>query len=333
MPALAASSSSAQDTVKVSGDALDCPACVITLDTVLTLGGLDGPGLDAIDMASRVAVDRLGRILISVYRLPEISVFDSAGTFLRTFGRSGEGPGEYLYTNHVSVGSEHIHVFDMRGRTVLDYDFEVVRVDRFAAERAESHVLGSGDVAFPGIVPTPASAGHPIHVLTLAGEMTSFGGQGAAYVYGDQEWAYWDITGDAKSLWVVENPHANRLTRWDLEAGDTTWKVYDRMMEEFDRHAGTADGASSEIVDAGLDDRGLWVVWRTPDRFWIDLVDPVTGGTVARDGGHDQPIGLFGYKEAPESSYLFLTDESDAGIPYIRLVEIGLSSPGKARGR
>ena len=330
MHAVAASSSSAQDTIRVPGDELDCPSCVVTLDTVLTLGGLDGPGLEVIGSATRVAVDRLGRILVSIYRFPEVSVFDSAGTFLRTFGRSGEGPGEYLATSHVNVGPGHFHVFDWRGRTVLDYDFEVVRVDRFAAERAESHVLESGDVAFPGIVPTPASAGHPIHVLTLSGEMISFGGQGP--VHGDQEWNTWDITGDAGSLWVVENPHANRLTRWDLEAGDTTWKVYDRMVEEFDRHAGNADRPSS-IVDAKLDDRGLWIVWRTPDRFWLDLVDPVTGGTVARSGGYDRPVGLFAYKDGSESCYLFDYHESDAGLPYIHLVEIGLSRPGKARGR
>ena len=123
VPALVASPSSAQDTIRVSGDELTCPACVITVDSVLTIGGLDGPGLEVIDEVSRVAVDRMGRVLVSVYRSPEISVFDSTGTFLRTFGRSGEGPGEYQFINHVNAGPRYIHVLDMRGRTVLDYDF------------------------------------------------------------------------------------------------------------------------------------------------------------------------------------------------------------------
>lgn len=162
--------------------------------------------------------------------------------------------------------------------------------------------------------------------------MISFGGRGP--VYGDQEWSFWDITGDAKSLWIAENPHANRLTRWDLAAGYTAWKVYDRLVEEFDRHDGPADHReSSMIIDIRLDGRGLWIVWRTPDRFWLDLVDPVTGGTVARSGGYDRPIGLFAYKDGSESSYLFDYHESDAGIPYIHWLEIGLSPPGKARGR
>ena len=135
VPALVASPSSAQDTIRVSGDELTCPACVITVDSVLTIGGLDGPGLEVIDEVSRVAVDRMGRVLVSVYRSPEISVFDSTGTFLRTFGRSGEGPGEYQFINHVNAGPRYIHVLDMRGRTVLDYDFGFVRADPFPAQR------------------------------------------------------------------------------------------------------------------------------------------------------------------------------------------------------
>ena len=103
---------SGQDTVVVSGE-VSCDICRITWDTVATIGGLDGPGVDVVTWESRVAVDRLSRVLISVYFIPEVSVFDSKGTFLRTFGRSGEGPGEYFGISHVGPGPQCLHVIDL----------------------------------------------------------------------------------------------------------------------------------------------------------------------------------------------------------------------------
>ena len=313
VPALVASPSSAQDTIRVSGDELTCPACVITVDSVLTIGGLDGPGLEVIDEVSRVAVDRMGRVLVSVYRSPEISVFDSTGTFLRTFGRSGEGPGEYQFINHVNAGPRYIHVFDMRGRTVLDYDLGFVRADPFPAQRFYSHVLESEDVAFTGVVPTRASAGHPLHVLSLPGELESFGGRGA--VADDPGWSAWPITGDAqKTLWVLEGNEANRLARWDLRGGlRNPTVVYEWNEDDYD------------LGKIKLDARGLWVIWGGPGGGrWLDLVDPLTGRTVARS--NDVVAGTF--VEGTGSMYLKHHHESDAGIPYITLFRINFIRPG-----
>ena len=311
VPALVASPSSAQDTIRVSGDELTCPACVITVDSVLTIGGLDGPGLEVIDEVSRVAVDRMGRVLVSVYRSPEISVFDSTGTFLRTFGRSGEGPGEYQFINHVNAGPRYIHVFDMRGRTVLDYDLGFVRADPFPARRVYSHVLESEDVAFTGVVPTRASAGHPLHVLSLPGELESFGGRGA--VAGDPGWSAWPITGDAQTLWVLEGNEANRLARWDLRGGlRNPTVVYEWNEDDYD------------LGKIKLDARGLWVIWGGPGGGrWLDLVDPLTGRTVARS--NDDVAGTF--VEGTGSMYRKHYHESDAGIPYITLFRINFSRP------
>jgi len=52
---------SAQHTEQVSGE-VTCGECVITLDTVVTIGGLDGPGVDLISEVSRVAVDQNARL-------------------------------------------------------------------------------------------------------------------------------------------------------------------------------------------------------------------------------------------------------------------------------
>ncbi len=155
---------SAQDTVAVSGE-VTCSACVITFDTVATIGGLDGPGLHQISFYSVVAVDRRGRIHIAEQGgLPEISVFDATGEYLRTLGGRGEGPGEYRSVWHVDIGPEYIHVFDWRrGRTLLDHDFNVVEVHRFPAVVVETFITDSDDVVWVENVPTSASVGHRMY--------------------------------------------------------------------------------------------------------------------------------------------------------------------------
>jgi len=301
---------SAQDTIQIAGDELTCPACVITVDSVLTIGGLDGPGLEVIDRASRVAIDRMGRILVSVYRSAEIAVFDSSGAFLRTFGRWGEGPGEYALINHVNVGPRYIHVFDIRGRTVLDHDFDFVRQDRFPAQRSYSHVADTEDVIFTGVVPTRTSAGNPLHILNLSGEVESFGGRGP--VVGDPGWDLWPITGGTQSIWVLEGGDTNHLTKWNIASLPRNWKVYKRNGE-------------ADLNDLTQDDRGLWVIWGLPDGGrWLDLVDPATGRTIARS--HDDAIqGVF--VDGTGAMFLRRYHESDAGVPYITLFRVSLRSP------
>lgn len=312
--ALAALPSSAQDTIRVSGDDLACPDCVIAVDSVFTLGCLEGPGLDVVDRYSRVAIDRTGRVLVSLYRYPEISVFDSTGAFLRPFGRSGEGPGEYQFVHHVDAGPGYIHVFDMRGRTVLDYDFGFVRADAFPAQMGYSDVLESEDVIFAGVVPTRASAGHPLHVLNLMGAPESFGGRGP--VVGDPGWEAWPIAGDARTLWVLEGAESgNRLTRWDMRGEPRNPTVYEWMVEE----------EGLDLKNIKLDARGLWALWGLPGGGRrLDLLDPVTGRTVARSG--DDVVGTF--VDGTGSIYLKHPRESDAGIPYITLFRVDFSRPG-----
>ena len=129
-----------------------------------------GPGLHIVDRFSRVAVDRRGRILISVVGQAEIAVFDSTGKFLRTVGCQGEGPGEYTSVRHIGAGPRYIHVFDFNaGRTMLDHDFTVVRTDRFPGTITSTAVKSDDAVVFAAEVPTPGSIGHKLHVSSPLG--------------------------------------------------------------------------------------------------------------------------------------------------------------------
>lgn len=325
---------SAQDTVTVSGE-VTCSACVITFDTVATIGGLDGPGLHQISLYSVVAVDRRGRIQIAEPEQPEIAVFDATGEYLRTLGGRGDGPGEYRDVAHIDVGPQYIHVFDRRrGRTLLDHDFNVADVHRFPAVVVETFVTDSDDVVWVGDVPTSASVGHRIHILGASGRIRSLGGDRSAYL-GPSGFPP-AVTGDGETLWTVERK-TSRVTRWDLSPEPKVGRVFERTVEEFER-AGP-DGPWPRATHAGImfDDSGLWIVWNARDpewterrapmspppqvpprrvwEGWVELVDPASGRTLARHRSDGFIKGAAG-----GSRYLVGYYETEGGVPYIHLL-------------
>ena len=65
-----------------------------TLVEELRIGSLDGT-CDAFGQVFSMAADDYGRIYVADFRANEIRVFSAEGECLHTFGRSGEGPGEF----------------------------------------------------------------------------------------------------------------------------------------------------------------------------------------------------------------------------------------------
>ena len=51
----------------------------------------------------------------------KICVFDSIGQFVRRFGKSGEGPGEYKYASSLAIDSETGLVYLASGRKIMVY--------------------------------------------------------------------------------------------------------------------------------------------------------------------------------------------------------------------
>ena len=337
----AAPLSAAQDTITVSGE-VTCADCRIVLDTVVTIGGLDGPGVETVHRVSMVAVDRLNRIYIGLHRPPSISVFDPSGRFIRSIGRAGEGPGEYESISDINAGPRYIHVFDRHnGRTLLDYDFNVVRVDRFPGEILKTGVLESDAVAFSGMVGTRALAGYRFHMLDTLGAFTSFHLGPSGHFF-----PYLVAAADDGSLLFV--PYGrNEIHRWELDPEPALAGVLRRRVAEYDRHLhlGPRDWPGVGIAGVRLDADGLWVAWNAPDpqapergpndanprelrhlhnQFkdgWIDLVDPATGLTVAR---HRHDFTFNGFADGSGHRYLLAYQETEVGVPYIHFLDLRL---------
>ena len=258
--AAAAPSLPAQEPVRVSSDVV-CGECVITIDTVLTLGGLYGEGVEAIHETSTIVVDARERILIANAVHPRIYVFDMEGRFLRTVGRRGEGPGEYHWISHINAGPRYIHVFEFhRGRTLLDHDFGFVRRDRFPGQVNQAFATDSEVVAFAAWVPSPAAAGHRLHLLAPSGEMESLGDGDSGYRTRESAGAI--VTGDGVSLWNIEWL-STRVTRWDLLPKPAPARIWDRTVDEWDRHDLGPNGDAwprPGNTGAMLDESGLWIV-------------------------------------------------------------------------
>ncbi len=68
---------------------------VPTLVEELRIGSVDG-GCDAFGQVFSLTTDDQGRIYVADFQASEIRVFSPEGECLRTFGRAGEGPGEFV---------------------------------------------------------------------------------------------------------------------------------------------------------------------------------------------------------------------------------------------
>jgi len=88
------------------------------------IGALEGPAELAFAGISDVAVNGNGEIYVADRRLAEIRKFDKEGQHLLTFGRKGQGPGEFQSVRVLSIGrgGEVVVFDDMLGRVSVFTD-------------------------------------------------------------------------------------------------------------------------------------------------------------------------------------------------------------------
>lgn len=90
------------------------PACRVDTAPRLQIGALDGPAeyqLGRVIDATRMPD---GRIVVADRSNHEIRVFDATGKFVRTMGRTGDGPGEFRDPLQVTaLGGDSLLVWDM----------------------------------------------------------------------------------------------------------------------------------------------------------------------------------------------------------------------------
>ena len=82
------------DTIRVRTAAGKAP--VLRLEPAVRIGSVDGDEAYQLARVSAIVEGPAGGIYIWDGRLSELRLYDSAGVFVRTLGRKGQGPGEYV---------------------------------------------------------------------------------------------------------------------------------------------------------------------------------------------------------------------------------------------
>lgn len=148
------------------------------------LGGPDGRGPAAFSSEPAVVVDRRGVLYTRGSKDSHITAFDSAGGFLRTIGRRGQGPGEFVTASgHGLVGdtlwvsnwpSAAISTFDANGIHLWTRRVIVELAERFGSPVGISALLSDGRaIVIPDGAPVGAAGRQTVPVLIGDREMRS----------------------------------------------------------------------------------------------------------------------------------------------------------------
>ncbi|MEJ2481753.1 MAG: hypothetical protein P8049_01130 [Gemmatimonadota bacterium] len=113
-----------------------------TLEEVLTIGAAEGEPEYQFGQISGIGITSDGRIVVSDMQGQHVKVFAADGTYERTFGEAGSGPGQF--------GQQAGPVLVGRGDTILVPDIQNQRVARMTADGDD---LGTFRVGFEAGVP------------------------------------------------------------------------------------------------------------------------------------------------------------------------------------
>ncbi len=156
-----------------------CPSCEIALTRLATLGSIEEPG--GVMQGDLVAADGGGRFYAVASAVhSEITIFDRGGSYLRTVGRKGGGPGEFRGIAAIWTRGDSVHVLDSGNLryTVLGPGFDIARSGRIPAATSEVRALplDDGTVLVNARIQTAGQIGLPLHLLSPDGQVVrSFG--------------------------------------------------------------------------------------------------------------------------------------------------------------
>lgn len=181
-----------------------CRRCELRSRKVLSIGEADGPGMIESEVARVVTEPGRGYIVHGQGRSggTRFSVFDERGTFVRSIGRSGDGPGELRGIVDVAfTRSGRIVVLDYTRRRWITFSekgelyAESPLVD---LQPGRFRIIDGDTIAVVAAIDRrPRAAGHPLHVVDLRnGEvLRHFGAESRA-------WSIAEPYGSAQNLEV-----------------------------------------------------------------------------------------------------------------------------------
>lgn len=157
----------------------DCTGCEVGLEEVAVLGGVEA-GEGFVGRPHVVLQFPDGRYLLADrHDQGRLKFYDPDGRFLRSVGREGEGPGEYQIIQSVTrLEDGSLEVWDLGQLRItrLGPDFEVIETTRIELNGVWVAALPDRSRVMVSMIPTPGSAGLPLHWIDPSGgHRRSFG--------------------------------------------------------------------------------------------------------------------------------------------------------------
>ncbi len=182
----------------------------------VSIGAREGEGPYMLHRASDAFTMSDGRIVVANTGSDELRVFDASGTHVATWGRRGEGPGEFVALTQVHRwrGDSLLALYSRtRHLSVLDSDGNVGRA--FTLLRGESFfrveavlpvgaILSSDWVSRGGLSDGLSRTEETYRVRDAEGDMVS--------LVGSFPGTEWFSSWSGSSGWSVEIPHAHRIS-------------------------------------------------------------------------------------------------------------------------
>lgn len=204
----------------VIADRVSCASCTIVRGAQLRFtAAADTNRVE--EMPSSITQDARGRYIMA-FDGRGILQYDRTGRFETRLGRFGRGPAEFACPSAlVPLPGDSLLVFDECNRraSVLAADGRMVRQVRMAQQFLFPVIRRwPTDLVAFARVGTPAAAGRPLHVISLATQditvASSFGAAADAVSRSDVSNAYEIVAADRTGGFVSSNPVRYEVHRW-----------------------------------------------------------------------------------------------------------------------
>lgn len=136
----------------------------ITLNEVLVIGAEEADSTEYLfGSLTSVVPGPDGHIYVADRQTSNIRVFDPSGTYVRTLGRRGEGPGEFERIETMAFdASDYLLVWDASLR------YRLTRLDPQTGEEIDTYAMaGRFDTGPASFQPGPSSDGQPTNIFLL----------------------------------------------------------------------------------------------------------------------------------------------------------------------
>lgn len=252
-----------------------CAECV-QMELMAVIGDTTGPGYIE-EQISRLVIDGRGRFWLK--QKYDMKVFERDGTFTRSIGRKGEGPGEFDDPWPVYRSEDgKVHVLDPGNlrETVFDSEFNVVEEIAWHGLPFFSYAVplpGRTGYVINAWIATPEAIGLPLHIVRSGKIVRSLGQEVSGQEV--QETAFTNMR-------IVAVDPAFRI--FSMRRFDSTIEVWDSTGDRIATFAGPALNAHAvkptfysadnplptEVVSMHAEDDGiLWIVMRRPRADWM----------------------------------------------------------------